>query len=67
MPPYRIEFKNHGGHVYGTEHIVCANDAEAIASAHRHHVPGIGYGFDLWEGDRLVHAHPQPRAPKTSP
>lgn len=58
MPLYRIDFKNHGGHVYSSHHLSCATDHEAIAAAHLNNVPGIGFGFDLWDGTRRVHSHP---------
>lgn len=57
MPPYRINYVNHAEKVWGTDIIDCADDAAASQLAERLHVPGIGYGFDLWDGDRLVHSH----------
>ena len=59
MPFYIIKFKNHGGHVFGVEGFAAEHDEAAIEKAHFKHVPAIGYGFDLWDGDRLVHSYPK--------
>jgi hypothetical protein len=58
MAEYRIHFKNHGDHYFATEYFHSDNDENAISAAHRLHVPFIGRGFEVWQGDRLVHAHP---------
>lgn len=57
MALYRIEFLDHGLNVRATAEIECADDVEAIKEAHDAHVPQIGFGFDVWEGNRLVHQH----------
>jgi hypothetical protein len=43
--------------VRATAEIECVNDAQAIKEAHGAHVPQIGFGFDVWEGERLVYQH----------
>lgn len=55
MPRYRIRFVDHGGHVFGTEEMVCADDAQAIEKAREIHTHGIGNGYEIWQGARLVH------------
>lgn len=52
---YRIRFIDHSGRVFGTEEMRCANDDEAIDEARRIHRHGIGKGYEIWEGDRLVY------------
>lgn len=57
MAVYRIEFLDHGQNVRATAEIECADNAQAIKEAHEAHVPSIGFGFDVWQGDRLVYQH----------
>lgn len=57
MALYRIDFLDHGQNVRATAEIDCADDAEAIEEAHLAHVPSIGFGFDIRQGERLVYQH----------
>ena len=57
MPRYRIHFVDHGGNVYDTVNSEHDDDRAAIEHAHRINVPSIGAGFEVWEGERLVHRH----------
>ncbi len=52
---YRAQFLNHGGHVFRTEHFDAENDDAAKARAKHEFRSGIGMGYEIWEGDRLVH------------
>jgi hypothetical protein len=64
MAQYTIRFKDHGGNVYSVHEASHPDDDTAIAGAHKMDVPGIGNGFQLWEGERLVHVHPVPHTPQ---
>ena len=57
MALYSVRFVDHGGNVYSTHGIEHDADEDAIEAAHGLDVPFIGAGFDLWEGERLVHRH----------
>ena len=57
MRRYRIEFVDHGGNVFDRRYLDNEDDQAAVDEAHRLHVPGIGAGFNVWQGDRLVHQH----------
>ena len=58
MAVYTIHFYNHGGNVRPAYHIERLTDESAIAEADRLNVlPHIFSGFDVWDGDRLVHQH----------
>ena len=56
---YRIDFKNHGGHVFSSHHFESERDEDAIGIAHGQHAPAIGHGFNLWNAGRLVLSHPK--------
>jgi hypothetical protein len=68
MALYRVHFVDHGGNVHSTYEVEHEADEEAIATARRMDVPFIGAGFDLWEGERLVHRHrnQRPLSPETA-
>lgn len=55
MSTYYVHFVDHGEHIYATERIRCRDDADAIATAHTIDFPNIGAGFEVWDGQRLVH------------
>lgn len=55
MLQYRIRFVDHGGHLFGTEEMECAGDAQAVAKAREIHTHGIGNGYEIWQDGRLVH------------
>jgi hypothetical protein len=57
MDLYRVHFFDHGDNVYLTRHIEHADDEAAIDATRRMNAPSIGAGFDVWEGERLVHRH----------
>ncbi len=57
MAVYRVHFVDHGENVYATEHVEHDNEEALIEETRRRHTHGIGAGFDIWEGDRLVHRH----------
>jgi hypothetical protein len=58
MAVYQVHFFDYGSNVYATNDIMQVDDKAAIEAAHRLHVlPGLGLGFDVWEGERLVHQH----------
>ncbi len=52
---YEVRFKRNGGNVYSTETIQADDDQSAIAMARRMLKSGIGNGYEIWQGDRLVH------------
>ena len=57
MAQYRIHFVDHGENVYATEHVQHDDERELIETMRRREAHGIGAGFDLYEGDRLVYRH----------
>jgi hypothetical protein len=57
MMIYRVQFVDYGNNIRGVEYIEHATDAEAIEVAHKMNLPTFIPGFDVWEGDRLVHHH----------
>jgi len=55
---YRVEFVDHSNNARAVERIDRATDAEATEAAHKMNVTAFFIaGFDVWEGDRLVHRH----------
>jgi hypothetical protein len=54
---YRVHFVGNGGNIYDTLIVEYDNDESAIKQVHRINVPGIGAGFEVWQGDRLVHQY----------
>jgi hypothetical protein len=57
MAIYRIEFVDSSGNVAGVERMERASDDKAVEIAHFIYAPRLGAGFDVWDGDRLVHRH----------
>jgi hypothetical protein len=57
MPRYCIHFVDHGDNVYDTVNTDRDEDEAAIEHAHRINVASIGAGFEVWQGERLVHRH----------
>ncbi len=57
MASYRVHFVDHGNNVYATEHVEHDDEQAIIEILRRRNAHGIGAGFDIWEGDRLVHRH----------
>jgi hypothetical protein len=55
MSRYRIRFIDHSGRAFGTEEMMCASDTAAIEEASRIHRHGIGKGYEIWDGERLVY------------
>ncbi len=55
MPLYRVHFVDHGGNVYMTDHVEHDDDEKAIEDVRRRSSRVIGAGYEIWEGDRLVH------------
>ena len=54
---YRVNFVDHGGHVYATDHVEHDDETELIRELRERHAHGVGAGFDVWKDDRLVHRH----------
>jgi hypothetical protein len=57
MAIYRIEFVDSSGNVSGIEKMERTSDDEAVEAALFIYAPRLGSGFDVWDGDRLVHRH----------
>ena len=58
MALYRVHFYDHGDNILSVRDIEHDDDDAAIAGAHRLNVlPHMTAGFEVWEGDRLVHQH----------
>lgn len=57
MAVYRVDFVDHGNNVYAIEHMEQDADRTVIEEVHRRNAHGIGAGFDIWDGERLVHRH----------
>lgn len=55
---YEVRFKRNGGDVYTTDTFEADDDASAIETARRIFRSGIGNGYEIWLGDRLVHREP---------
>lgn len=54
---YRVHYVDHGNNVYATEHIEHDDEEVLIADLQRLNAHGVGAGFDVWDGDRLVYRH----------
>jgi hypothetical protein len=54
---YHVHFFDEGGDVFLTRELEHEDDETAVERARRLYVPRIAAGFDVWEGDRLVHRH----------
>ena len=57
MAHYRVHFVDRDDNVHDAVHAEHDDDEAAIEHAHRINVPSIGAGFEIWEGERLVHRH----------
>ncbi len=55
MAIYRVYFIDHGGNTFAVHEIDCPDDEAAIKKARSLDVRFIGMGFDLRQGERLVH------------
>jgi hypothetical protein len=55
MAIYRVHFVDHAGSIIVIHEITCDDDGVAIEQAHLLDLRFIAMGFDLWDGDRLVH------------
>lgn len=55
MALYRAHFLNHGGHVFSVTHFDAEDDEEAKAYAAAAFESTVGKGYEIWQGDRLVH------------
>jgi len=53
---YLLVFKDDGGHVFSAATLSAEHDAGAIAKARSVYRSGIGRGFEIRDGERLVHA-----------
>lgn len=51
---YRVSFVDGEGRVFDAVQFARASDEEAVAQAHRIHIPSAGAGFDVWHNGRLV-------------
>lgn len=52
---YQIIFTDHAGAQYGSDTLVALDDAVAVEQARKRYRMGIGAGYEIWHGDRLVH------------
>ena len=58
MPTYRVDFVDHGENVYYTEEVEDEDDKAVMEHMRRSYGSSrIGAGFDIWDGERLVHQH----------
>jgi hypothetical protein len=58
MALYRVCFLDFGENIYATHLIEHDDDDAAIAAARRLNVlPHLGFGFEVWDDERLVHRH----------
>ena len=58
MAVYRVHFYDHGDDIRVSHDIERDDDEAAIAAAYELNVlPHMSAGFEVWEGDRLVHRH----------
>lgn len=58
MALYSILFLDRSDNIYTTHYSEQDDDEAAIEAAHSLNVlPDIGRGFEVWDGDRLVHRH----------
>jgi hypothetical protein len=56
MASYRAHFVDHGGNVFSAEGFHAEHDEAAKAYAAEVFKSTIGKGYEIWQGDRLVHA-----------
>jgi hypothetical protein len=57
MPVYTIKFLDRDLNVEALVEIECTDDATVIAEAHRADILPTNSGFEIREGERLVHKH----------
>jgi hypothetical protein len=57
MARYQVHFVDHGDNVYDKIDAEHEDDEAAVEHANRINVPSIGGGFEVWQGERLVHQH----------
>jgi hypothetical protein len=58
MALYRVHFLDFGDNVLATHLIEHEDDDAAVSAAHSLNVlPHISAGFEVWDDERLVHAH----------
>jgi hypothetical protein len=57
MAIYQVNFVDHGDNVYASESIEHDDEPALVETLRRRHTHGIGAGFDIWEGDRLIYRH----------
>jgi hypothetical protein len=55
MAIYRIHFVDHAGSVIVIHEITGDDDGDALDQARLLDLRFIAMGFDLWDGERLVH------------
>jgi hypothetical protein len=56
MTLYRAHFLDHGGNVFSVEDFHAEHDEAAKSYAAEVFQSTIGKGYEIWQGDRLVHA-----------
>jgi hypothetical protein len=56
MALYRAHFLDHGGNVFSVEDFDAEHDEAAKTYAAEVFQSTIGKGYEIWHGDRLVHA-----------
>ena len=54
---YIVHFVDHGENVYATEFVRHDDEVALIDKLSVLYDHQIGAGFDIWDGDRLVHRH----------
>jgi hypothetical protein len=57
LTKYRISFVDCDGRVFDAVQFERATDEEAVAEAHRLHIPSVGAGFDVWRKGRLLNRY----------
>ena len=55
MAVYRVEYVDHGENVYATEHVEHDDDEALVEELRVRNAHGIGAGYNVWDGDRLVY------------
>jgi hypothetical protein len=55
MAKYLVHFLNHGNSVWRVEHFIALNDKAATEHTSQVYRSSVGKGYEIWEGDRLVH------------
>ena len=61
METFRILTVDRSGHVFGIDEIEARNDQEAIDRVSKSSACQIGYGYEIWQGNRRVCAHLESR------